>query len=310
MKELILPNNLGLPYRKNRADNPVKNHPMNQKATSLLMQAKHFVQSENPAVFQLAFWILDSERKLQDPDDNLMRALIVLKLETEPKNAMRYLNPKQKTLERRELMETFMETDDPELGAVTILKMIAMRLQESESELQTTNEILLDYPPEDILLILQIDYRRGLAKAKIGQYEAAIAEYDNAIRLEPDHANAYYNRGLAKYNLSQYEAAITDYDNAIRLKSDYAAAYYNRGLAKYNLSQYEASIDDYDNAIRFKPDYVNAYYERGNTKYILGQDEAAIVDYHNAIRLKPDDANAYYDRALAKCNLGSIRSCY
>ena len=51
------------------------------------------------------------------------------------------------------------------------------------------------------------------------------------------HAEAYNNRGNAKVNLGQYFAAILDYDIAMILKPDDAEAYINRGNAKYKLGQ-------------------------------------------------------------------------
>ena len=146
-------------------------------------------------------------------------------------------------------------------------------------------------------------FLRGNAKYELGLYNAAIVDYTQVIRLEPDGAGAYNNRGNAKYNLKQYFAAISDFDTAIRLNPDFAFAYNNRGNAKYNLKQYFAAISDYDMAIRLKPDYAKAYYNRGNVKYDLKQYAAAIDDYDMAIRLKPDYAGAYHNRGLAKDNL-------
>ena len=147
-------------------------------------------------------------------------------------------------------------------------------------------------------------YNRGNAKGKLGQHLAAIADYDIAIRLNPDYATAYNNRGVAKGNLGQHFAAIADYDTAIRLKPDDATAYFNRGVAKGDLGQHLAAIADYDIAIRLKPDYANAYNNRGVAKGNLGQHFAAIADYDTAIRLKPDDATAYNNRGSAKGDLG------
>ena len=141
---------------------------------------------------------------------------------------------------------------------------------------------------------------RGNAKDDLGQHLAAIADYDIAIRLKPDDADTYYNRGNAKDDLGQHLAAIADYDTAIRLNPNHTNAYYNRGLAKMKLEQFSAAIADYDTAIRLKPDYANAYVNRGLAKDDLGQHLAAIADYDTAIRLKPDDADAYYNRGLAK----------
>ena len=141
---------------------------------------------------------------------------------------------------------------------------------------------------------------RGNAKYELGQYEAAISDYTQAIRLKPDSADAYNNRGNAKANLKEYFAAISDYDTAIRLKPDDAKAYSNRGVAKEGLKQYAAAISDYDTAIRLKPDSADAYNNRGNAKANLKEYFAAISDYDTAIRLKPDDAKAYSNRGVAK----------
>ena len=147
---------------------------------------------------------------------------------------------------------------------------------------------------------------RGMAKDDLGQHFAAIADYDSAIRLKPDYANAYNNRGIAKSDLGQHFAAIADFDNAIRLKPDYAKAYYNRGLAKQKLDQHFAAIADYDNAIRINPDLASAYYNRGIAKSDLEQYFAAITDFDNAIRINPDDADAYLHRGVVKAQLDRI----
>ena len=56
----------------------------------------------------------------------------------------------------------------------------------------------------------QVYNNRGLAKAKSGEYEAAIEAYSAAILLNPNYAKAYNNRGVAKKRLGRYEAAIAD----------------------------------------------------------------------------------------------------
>ena len=57
------------------------------------------------------------------------------------------------------------------------------------------------------------------------------ADYDEAIRLQPDYPEAYYNRGNAKSKLGRLEDAIADYDEATRRRPDFPEAYKNRGAA-------------------------------------------------------------------------------
>ena len=155
---------------------------------------------------------------------------------------------------------------------------------------------------------LQPDYadaygNRGNAYGNLGQQQRAIEDYDEVIRLQPDYAYAYNNRGFAYYGLGQYKRAIEDFNEAIRLQLDDVLAYNNRGNAYDKLDQPQRAIKDYNEAIRLYPDNAMAYYNRGGVYYTLGQYQRAIEDYSNAIRLKPDDADAYYSRGVVNYTL-------
>ena len=73
---------------------------------------------------------------------------------------------------------------------------------------------------------------RGIRKAKLGEYESAIVDFNMALNTQPGEAVIYYNRGLAKSELGQYESAIADFDMAISMQPDFAFAYNNNTFAK------------------------------------------------------------------------------
>ena len=141
-----------------------------------------------------------------------------------------------------------------------------------------------------------------------GDYSGAIEDYNQAIRINPNYANAYNFRGLARLLLGEYQAAIEDFNSAIRINPDYADAYNNRGAVRKNLGEYQAAIEDYSEAIRINPNDANAYYNRGNARFDLKQYQEAIEDYSEAIRINPNSANAYHRRGLARLNLGDKQS--
>ena len=70
-----------------------------------------------------------------------------------------------------------------------------------------------------------------MEKVKLGQYAEAIKDFDAAIGLKLEYAEAYCWRGRVKNLLKQYSTAISDFDQALRLKSDYADVYHWRGRA-------------------------------------------------------------------------------
>jgi serine/threonine protein kinase len=143
----------------------------------------------------------------------------------------------------------------------------------------------------------------GLAIYSIGNYnlgdnQGAIADQNQAIKLNSDDAVAYYNNGVDKYNLGDNQGAIKDFNQAIQINPDYANAYYDRGSAKSNLGDKLGAIKDYNQAIQINPDDADFYNNRGIAKSNLGDNQGAIADYNQAIKLKPDYADAYYSRGL------------
>ncbi|GAB6392266.1 MAG: tetratricopeptide repeat protein [Treponematales bacterium] len=140
----------------------------------------------------------------------------------------------------------------------------------------------------------------GLAYNGLGEYDKAIADHTQAIRLEPDDAKHLIDRGLAYEDKGDYDRAIADYTQAIRLDPDNVDAYYNRDNAYFNgKKDYDRAIADYNQAIRLDPNYANAYNDRGCVYYLKGNHDRAIVDYSEAIRLNPNHTNAYGNRSVA-----------
>ena len=89
---------------------------------------------------------------------------------------------------------------------------------------------------------------RAIDKVDLGDYRGAIADYNKAIELNPNDADAYVNRGVAKHHLEDYRGAIADYSKAIELNPNVAVAYYNRGVAKEILGQKDEGCMDYRKA--------------------------------------------------------------
>ena len=89
------------------------------------------------------------------------------------------------------------------------------------------------------------------------EYQEALAECTEAIRLDPDHPHAWLERGDLKSRQGQYEGAIADYDQAIRLDPRNAGAYANRSLAKSELGHHDEALADLDQAMRLDPDRVS-----------------------------------------------------
>ena len=116
-------------------------------------------------------------------------------------------------------------------------------------------------------------------------------------------ASDYTERGSRAHQRSEYEAALADYDMAIQLNPNYTQAYFNRGIVTIDMEQYTDALASFDKVIALDPNYPDAYINRGNVKNVLGQFEDALADYNRAIQLDPDHATAYYHRGSLKVKL-------
>ena len=81
-----------------------------------------------------------------------------------------------------------------------------------------------------------------------GDSVGALKLFDEAIRLNPEDALAYYFRGIAYGRLGQFERAIQDFDSAIRLNPQDAVNYYSRGFAHELLGNSIEAERDYATA--------------------------------------------------------------
>lgn len=140
---------------------------------------------------------------------------------------------------------------------------------------------------------------RGFCYDALGDYEQALRDYDDAIRLLPS-APAYSDRGVTYTNLGKYERAIQDFDEAIRLKPSNALYYTNRAVAYADLGQFARAIEDNDEALKLDRSFPLAYFNRAADHRELGRYERAIGDYSELIRLQPDfgAGKAYVQRGI------------
>jgi len=157
------------------------------------------------------------------------------------------------------------------------------------------------YPDKEIAKVDIIGCEALLLQLE-GKHQEAIESFKQAIRINPDHANAHYNLGTAYDELGKYEDAIVSYKQALMINPDDASTHYNLGLAYYNLGKYEEAIESYKQAIRIDPDYADAHNNLGFAYQKSGKYQEEIESYKQALKIDPDDASvhnnlgyAYYD---------------
>jgi tetratricopeptide (TPR) repeat protein len=126
------------------------------------------------------------------------------------------------------------------------------------------------------------------------EYDAAIAHFKEAIRLDPRDALPHHGLGNVLYDKKEYDAAIAQFKEAIRLDAKYAAPHNGLGNVLRDKKEYDAAIAQYQEAIRLDPRDALPHYGLGAVLHDKKESDAAIAHFKEAIRLDPKLALPHY----------------
>ena len=180
----------------------------------------------------------------------------------------------------------------------------SMNTQPANAEPEQIEEVLDNFCDEVVVervrshspLCAEDFNKLGINKAKERDFKGAIENFDRAIKLNPDYADAYNNRASVRHELGDDPGAKKDYTEAILLNPDCAVAHNNLGIISYNSDDYRGAQAHHTRAIQLNPGYAQAYNGRGFARLRLGDLQGALKDFTQAIELNPNDALAWNDR--------------
>lgn len=209
--------------------------------------------------YQNVYQALEIQRSSLVPELNLELAQSLANLPNKIWAKGRILDSMKAWLKLRELPQPEKFED--------LLKTVESVLKIADlAYVQKLNHCLVAVGEKLSLSVKDACYNRGMIRCHQGEYEAAIKDFDQAIEINSNWAEAFYNRGLAYGKLAEYHKAIEDYTKALEINSDWADVYNNRGNAYYKLGDYEKAIADYDAAIKINPELTAAIKNRDVTQ--------------------------------------------
>jgi tetratricopeptide (TPR) repeat protein len=119
-------------------------------------------------------------------------------------------------------------------------------------------------------------------------FEHAIADLDEAIRLDPDAIAAYQNRAASYRNSGQLERALADLNRAAQIDPQDARTFLSRGVIYFKMGAPTRAIQDYDTSLKLDPNFVASLYGRGVAKLKVGDRDGGNADIRQAKASAPN----------------------
>jgi len=139
---------------------------------------------------------------------------------------------------------------------------------------------------------------RGNAYIREADFDRAIRDFDEALKINPNYAKALNNRGVAYQKKRELDRSIRDFDAAIKLQPNYASAFANRAESYQIKGEYTRAARDFDRVVRLEPDWAVARNGRCWVNAIIGKLKLALTECNEALRLEPKVAATLDSRGL------------
>ena len=144
---------------------------------------------------------------------------------------------------------------------------------------------------------------RGIAYIYIEKTDAALADLNKSLQLDPADPYTFYFKGDAYMDLKKLDSAIDNFNYAIKLDPNFSLAYHLRGIAFDDQKKYQNALDDFTKEIKLDKKSDIAYKMRGFVYNEMGKYKLAIDDWRKAEKLNPDNykhLDDFIDKAMSK----------
>ncbi|MCS6943737.1 MAG: tetratricopeptide repeat protein [Geminocystis sp.] len=143
-------------------------------------------------------------------------------------------------------------------------------------------------PPQVSQELVEYLFNLGLTRAQEGNFEEALAYWDQALSLNPKHAPSWHNRGSALAYLNRLPEAVESFDKAIALDVNDHISWYDRGNALFRIGNYQEAINSWERVIGIQPNHYEAWYHRGIALEKLHRYDEALDSYQKCLKIHPD----------------------
>ncbi len=133
-------------------------------------------------------------------------------------------------------------------------------------------------------------YNLGLIYAEQKRFDYAVMEFQNALKLNPNHVETLNNLGLVYATQGQLNDAVHELQKALQIKPHYII-HNNLGVVYLNQKRFDEAVNEFQSALKLNPDYDRAYNNLGLAYMKQGKIDDAVIHFKKAIDINPDNEN-------------------
>jgi len=142
-------------------------------------------------------------------------------------------------------------------------------------------------------------FNLGTALTREGRTADAIAQYEIALRLNPDLPEVHFNLGNALMREGRTADAVAEYEFALRLDPKHPVVHFNLATALIREGRIAEAVVQCEEALRLNPNIPEAHYDLGIALGAAGRTTDEIAQYEEAIKLDPNLAEVHSNLANA-----------
>ena len=141
---------------------------------------------------------------------------------------------------------------------------------------------------------------RGKAQAQRKELKAAILDFSEALKINPQATDALYNRGAAYALMGQTDYALSDFAHLLDLAPRDPDTLYYRAQIYMSQGKREAALNDLSAVLAQHPEDADSRMQRAGLSIMLGRNEDAIADLNPLLQKDPTAPAALYNRGRAE----------
>ncbi|KPK01603.1 MAG: hypothetical protein AMK71_04965 [Nitrospira bacterium SG8_35_4] len=154
--------------------------------------------------------------------------------------------------------------------------------------------------PDGVLPHMQL----GIAYSDQGDIAKALEQYQAALRINPEFADAYTNIGLLFRDMGMVQQALDNYLKALMLDPSTPVIHNNIGVAYEALGMLDKAIASFRESLRINSQQPGVYNNLGNAYAKKGKLDMAIQEYRKALQIQDNNADAYNNLGIAFARKG------